>query len=108
LRRSTSAPARAGVVARPTGGYAAVGGKHRKPPWWRRARQAPQPPHLTELVDSDGTAHYGTDDAFEEGWREGSGYYWVLCGKRVAVASMLTPPERFCRNCDTLRRVRWA
>lgn len=87
-----------------------MGGKHRTPPWWRRIRRArpSAPPQLSELVDDDGTAHYVTDDAVEAGVREGSGYYGVLCGQRVAVTSMLTPPERFCRNCDTLRMVRWA
>jgi len=91
-----------------------VTGKHHKPPWWHpRARWerlsgrghpvSPLPGHLSELVNgSDGWAHLVTEQAYEQGLREHTGHYTVLCGLRIPAASMATPPDRRCLPCHEL------
>jgi hypothetical protein len=75
-----------------------MSGKHHKTPWWRRLGRRPQGEKprrlLTEMVDGAGLAHWVSRAAFEQGLREGTGRYEVLCGRRIAAASMVTPPER--------------
>jgi hypothetical protein len=83
-----------------------MNGKHRKPPWWRRGRdREPQLNRprwsLTEMVDGDGWAHLVTSDEFEASLRERTGRYVVVCGRCIAVASMVTPPTRPCRVLET-------
>jgi hypothetical protein len=55
-------------------------GRHHqsKPPWW----------------------HFGS-------WwqRAHTGYYRVLCGREIAIASMVTPPGFFCEPCNVLKGV---
>ena len=81
-----------------------MSGKHHTPPWWRRLGRRPpaEKPRrlLTEMVDGVGLAHWVSREAFEQGLREGTGCYVVLCGRRIAAASMVTPPERSCRSCQ--------
>lgn len=83
-----------------------MSGKHHQPSWWRRGRgarhQAPPRWSLTEMVDSAGWAHLVTSEAFEVGLREGVGGYEVLCGRRIASASMVTEPDRYCRPCQVI------
>jgi hypothetical protein len=77
-----------------------MGGKHHKPPWWRRLgrqRQVEKPrPWMAEMVDGAGVAHWVSTDAYEQGLRERTGFYVVLCGRRIAAGSMAAPPERAC------------
>lgn len=81
--------------------------KHHKPPWWRRVGRRPQadkPRRLvTEMADGAGWAHWVTSEAFEQGLREGTGHFVVVCGRRIAVASMVAPPERSCWPCQEAR-----
>ncbi|MBV9448238.1 MAG: hypothetical protein JO345_20325 [Streptosporangiaceae bacterium] len=44
-----------------------------------------------------------TSEAFEQGLREGTGHFVVVCGRRIAVASMAAPPERSCWPCQEAR-----
>ncbi|MBV9143454.1 MAG: hypothetical protein JO115_21505 [Pseudonocardiales bacterium] len=95
-------------------GSAVMSGKHCKPLWWRlgalwrrlcgRGRQVSPPPvHLNPLVDGyDGLVHLITDGSFEQGLRERTGRYSVLCGLTINVASMVTPPGRSCERCHVL------
>ncbi|MBV9143686.1 MAG: hypothetical protein JO115_22675 [Pseudonocardiales bacterium] len=91
-------------------------GRHHQPspPWWRLGalwrylsgrRQPVSPPrHVTEIVDGDsGQVHWATDEAFEQGLREHTGHYLVLCGRKIAVASMVTPLGRCCEPCAELK-----
>ncbi|MBV9139321.1 MAG: hypothetical protein JO115_00075 [Pseudonocardiales bacterium] len=93
-------------------------GKHHqpKPPWWRlgalwrhlRGRRHPVSPprHVNEIVDGDsGLVHWATDEAFEQGLRERTGRYLVLCGREIPVASMVTPPGRLCEPCAELQEL---
>jgi hypothetical protein len=84
-----------------------MSGKHHKLPWWRRLSRRPPVstprPLMTEIVDGAGWAHCVTREAFEQGLREGTGYFEVLCGRRIAVASMAAPPERSCWPCQEAR-----
>jgi hypothetical protein len=89
-------------------------GKHHKPPWWRLGALwrrlsgqhpgvTPPPVHLNPIVDGyDGVVHLVTDGDFEQGLRERTGQYVVLCGLRINVASMVTPPGRACEPCHVL------
>ncbi|MGH3868856.1 MAG: hypothetical protein ACRDQ4_22605 [Pseudonocardiaceae bacterium] len=43
-----------------------------------------------------------TSEAFEAGLREGAGGYEVLCGRRIASASMVTEPDCYCRPCQVI------
>ena len=73
-------------------GVRVMSGKHRKTKtrWWRcvgRRHQEQKPRRLlTEMVDSTGLAHWVTHEAFDQGLRERTGHYLVLCGRRIAVA----------------------
>lgn len=58
---------------------------------------------LAEMVDGAGVAHWVSREAFEQGLDEGTGFYVVLCGRRIAVASMAAPPERACWPCQEAR-----
>ncbi|MBV9011655.1 MAG: hypothetical protein JO272_06315 [Pseudonocardiales bacterium] len=58
---------------------------------------------MAEMVDGTGLAHWVTREAFEQGLREGTGCYEVLCGRRIAAASMAAPPERSCWSCQESR-----
>jgi len=90
-----------------------MSGKHHKPPWWRwrggrgGGAQVSRPRwSLTEMVDgADGWAHLVTPKAFEQGLREGMGRYQVLCGRRIAAASMAARPRGYCRPCVVLEPV---
>jgi len=90
-------------------GVRVMSGKHHKTktPWWRRVGRRPlaEKPRrlLTEMVDGAGLAHWVTREAFEQGLCEGTGCYVVLCGRRIAAASMVTPPERSCWFCQEAR-----
>lgn len=84
-------------------------GKHHKPRWWRpdRDEEGRRPRrHLSCLVDGDDRQeHLITDEAYQEGLRAGRGAYQVLCGRVVAVASMVTPPGRRCQACQRLEKL---
>ena len=43
------------------------------------------------------------EHCFEQGLREGTGHFVVVCGRRIAVASMAAPPERSCWPCQEAR-----
>lgn len=85
-------------------------GKHRKPRWWwwagrKRGQQEVSQPlgFLSLLIDGDDRqAHQLTEQAYEEGLRGGAGYYQVLCGRVIPVASMVTPPGHPCPSCQQL------
>ena len=91
-----------------------VRGKHHKQPWWRlsalwrwlsgRDHHAATPQeHLNPIVDGHtGWVHLTTDTAFEQGLREHTGHYTVLCGLQINIASMVTPPGRSCQSCQVL------
>lgn len=49
--------------------------------------------------------HWATEEAFEEDLRAHTGYYRVLCGREIAIASMVTPPGFFCEPCTMLKGV---
>jgi hypothetical protein len=85
-----------------------MSGKHHKLPWWRRGRgEEHQEPRLrgslTEMVDSAGSAHPLTSEAFEQGQREGRGRYQALRGRRITSASMAATPSTYSRPCVVLR-----
>lgn len=93
-------------------------GRHHqsKPPWWHlgswwqraRGREHPVSPprRLNEVVSGDDrVVHWATEEAFEEDLRAGTGYYRVLCGREIAIASMVTPPGFFCEPCNVLKGV---
>lgn len=91
-----------------------MSGKHCKPPWWRRSRggghRAPGPRrYLTEMVDgADGWAHLLTPEAIEQGLREGTGCYRVLCGRQITAASLAARPSGYCQSCVVLKpMLRW-
>jgi hypothetical protein len=81
-----------------------MNGKHHKPPWWRRVvRRAPAEkpqPWMAEMVDGAGVAHWVSPEAYEQGLRECTRFYMVLCGRRIAVGSMTAPPERAYCSCQ--------
>ncbi|MBV9161681.1 MAG: hypothetical protein JO281_09065 [Pseudonocardiales bacterium] len=84
-----------------------MSGKHHKPPWWRRGGRGQWVPpgprrSLTEMVDGAGWAHLLTREAFERGVREGTGRYEALCGRRIASASLVARPDRYCRPCQVM------
>jgi hypothetical protein len=83
-------------------------GKHHKSPWWRlgalrrclgRYEASPPPGHLSEMVDGSGWAHLVTREAYEQGLRDHTGHYQVLCGLQILAASMAAPPDHFCVLC---------
>ncbi|MBV9013719.1 MAG: hypothetical protein JO272_17055 [Pseudonocardiales bacterium] len=51
---------------------------------------------------SDGWAHLVTEQAYEQGLREHTGRYTVLCGLRIPAASMVAPPDHRCLPCHEL------
>ncbi|MBV8540604.1 MAG: hypothetical protein JO364_08640 [Pseudonocardiales bacterium] len=56
---------------------------------------------MPQLVEgATGVEHWLTPEAFEQGLREHTGCYVVLCGRRIAVASMVTPPGPSCLPCQ--------
>jgi hypothetical protein len=55
---------------------------------------------------STGLEHWVTPEAYEQGMREGTGFYVVLCGRRIPVASMVTPPGPCCLPCQQARQAR--
>ena len=64
---------------------------------------SPPPPHLIPIVDgSTGWEHLATGEAFEQGLREHTGRYTVLCGLQINVASMVNPPDWPCQPCHEL------
>jgi hypothetical protein len=89
-------------------------GKHHTPWWWRLGalwrrrggrhhQESPPPGYLSEMVDgSDGWAHLVTVEAYAQGLREGTGFFTVLCGRRIPVASMAAPPDYRCVPCHEL------
>lgn len=84
-----------------------MGGKHHKPSWWCRCRDGAglvSRPRwsLTEMVDGDDEAHLVTSEAFEAGLSEGTGRYQMLCGRWIAVGSMATRPDHYCRPCRAM------
>jgi hypothetical protein len=91
-----------------------MSGKHHKPPCWclgalwrrltgRGHQVNSPPPHVIPIVDgTNGWEHLATDEAFEQGLREHTGRYSVLCGLQINVASMVTPPAWPCRPCHEL------
>jgi hypothetical protein len=93
----------------PGRGERVMSGKHHQTttPWWRRLGRRPpvEKPRrlLAEMVDVTGVAHWVTREAFEQGLGERTGFYVVVCGRRIAVASMVTPPERSCWSCQEAR-----
>lgn len=75
--------------------------------WWRLGgrhhQESPPPRYLSEMVDgSDGWAHLITVEAYEQGLQDGTGFYAVLCGLQIPVASMAAPPEHRCFSCHEL------
>lgn len=55
------------------------------------------------MVDGrDGWAHLITVEAYEQGLRDHTGFFTVLCGLRIPVASMAAPPEHRCFPCHEL------
>lgn len=89
-----------------------AGRRHRRARRWRwrrgRCRCAPLPwEPLTEIVcGPTGQSHLITEAAYTRGLQEGHGIYEVLCGRRIEVASMVTPPGPQCDRCDVLLDVR--
>lgn len=89
-----------------------MSGKHHKPPWWRRLRTSGNQPcrprrFLTELVEgATGCAHLVTSEDFEQGMSQRTGFYQVLCGRRIAAAGMTAPPSRYCNSCRVLETLR--
>jgi hypothetical protein len=64
---------------------------------------SPPSGHLSELVNgSDGWAHLVTEQAYEQGLREHTGRYTVLCGVQIPAASMVAPPGHRCLPCHEL------
>lgn len=88
-----------------------MSGKHHKLRWWRRLGRRPQETKprwlVTAMVEgSTGLEHWVTPEAFEQGMREGTGCYMVLCGRRIAVASMAAPSGPSCLPCQQARQAR--
>jgi hypothetical protein len=88
-----------------------MSGRHSPPRWWRRlGRRTPveKPrPLMPQLVEgATGVEHWLTPEAFEQGLREHTGFYLVLCGRRIPVASMVTPPGPSCLPCQQARETR--
>jgi hypothetical protein len=90
-------------------------GKHHKPPRWRLGalwerlsghhHQISSPPgHLSEMVDGSGWAHLVTEGDYEQGLREHTGHYTVLCGLRIPAASTAASPDHLCLPCHELGR----
>lgn len=84
-----------------------MSGTHHQLPWWRGGGRRAQPskPRLlvSEMVDDTGVARWVTRKAVEQGLGEATGCYEVVGGRRIAVASMLTPPQRCCWGCQQAR-----
>ena len=71
--------------------------------WAAKGTVSPPPGHLSEIVNgSDGWAHLVTEEAYEQGLRERTGHYTVLCGLQIAAASMAAPPDHRCLPCHEL------
>lgn len=75
---------------------------------WRRLRahpdqNSPSRGYLAVMVDGrDGWEHLVTVEAYEQGLRDHTGFFMVLCGRRIPVASMTAPPKHGCFPCHEL------